>query len=87
LETYSENLMLTAQLAQAKSTQRCECISLFVTKQANSCSEEYWKLYDQYAEVRQKLADAEDVIDTTKRQMDDVKAERKQPSLSLFWIY
>ncbi|QKX64316.1 uncharacterized protein TRUGW13939_11490 [Talaromyces rugulosus] len=59
LEAYSENFVLTAQLAQAKSTQ----------------SEEYWKLYDQYAEVRQKLADAEDVIDTTKRQIDDVKAE------------
>jgi chromosome segregation ATPase len=44
----------------------------------NNLSEEYWKLYDQYAEVRQKLADAEDVIDTTKRQIDDVKAECRQ---------
>ncbi|KAL1967260.1 hypothetical protein VTN77DRAFT_3306 [Rasamsonia byssochlamydoides] len=59
LEAYSENLVLTAQLAQAKSTQ----------------SEEYWKLYDQYAEVRQKLADAEDLIDTTKRQLEDARAE------------
>ncbi|KAL1985551.1 hypothetical protein VTN96DRAFT_7771 [Rasamsonia emersonii] len=59
LEAYSENLVLTAQLAQAKSTQ----------------SEEYWKLYDQYAEVRQKLADAEDVVDTTKRQLEDARAE------------
>ncbi|KAH8704261.1 putative microtubule binding protein HOOK3 [Talaromyces proteolyticus] len=59
LEAYSENLVLTAQLAQAKSTQ----------------SEEYWKLYDQYAEVRQKLADSEDVIDATKRLLEDAKSE------------
>ncbi|EED15046.1 microtubule binding protein HOOK3, putative [Talaromyces stipitatus ATCC 10500] len=59
LEGYSENLILTAQLAQAKSSQ----------------SDEYWKLYDQYAEIRQKLADAEDLIDATKRQLDDARAE------------
>ncbi|RAO70641.1 uncharacterized protein BHQ10_006653 [Talaromyces amestolkiae] len=59
LESYSENLVLTAQLAQAKSTQ----------------SDEYWKLYDQYADIRQKLADAEDLIDSTKRQLDDARAE------------
>lgn len=39
-------------------------------------SEEYWKLYEQYAEIRQKLADAEDALDTSKRQLDDAKAER-----------
>ncbi|OKL58848.1 hypothetical protein UA08_05839 [Talaromyces atroroseus] len=59
LSAYSENLAAAAQLAQAKSRQ----------------SEEYWKLYDQYAEIRQKLADAEDLIDATKRQLDDAKAE------------
>ncbi|PCH07650.1 HOOK [Penicillium occitanis (nom. inval.)] len=59
IESYSENLVLTAQLAQAKSTQ----------------SDEYWKLYDQYADIRQKLADAEDLIDSTKRQLDDARAE------------
>ncbi|KAL1846375.1 hypothetical protein Plec18167_007944 [Paecilomyces lecythidis] len=59
LEAYSENLVLTAQLAQAKSTQ----------------SAEYWKLYDQYAEVRQKLADLEDELETNKRLLQDAKSE------------
>ncbi|GAD97319.1 microtubule binding protein HOOK3, putative [Paecilomyces variotii No. 5] len=59
LEAYSENLVLTAQLAQAKSTQ----------------SAEYWKLYDQYAEVRQKLADLEDELETNKRELQDAKNE------------
>jgi ABC-type Fe3+-hydroxamate transport system substrate-binding protein len=49
----------------------------------NNPSEEYWKLYDQYAEIRQKLADAEDLIDATKRELDDAKAECKlKPSKS-----
>lgn len=78
LEAYSENLVLTAQLAQAKSTQRFDSLSSRIFAEANRlCSEEYWKLYDQYAEVRQKLADAEDVVDTTKRQLEDARAERK----------
>ncbi|KAJ9194297.1 hypothetical protein DTO164E3_7403 [Paecilomyces variotii] len=59
LEAYSENLVLTAQLAQAKSTQNAE----------------YWKLYDQYAEVRQKLADLEDELETNKRLLQDAKNE------------
>lgn len=78
LEAYSENLVLTAQLAQAKSTQRFDSLNSHIFAEANRlCSEEYWKLYDQYAEVRQKLADAEDVVDTTKRQLEDARAERK----------
>jgi protein HOOK3 len=78
LEAYSENLVLTAQVAQAKSTQRFDGLNQSIFTEANRlCSEEYWKLYDQYAEVRQKLADAEDIIDATKRQLEDAKAERK----------
>ncbi|KAN0075958.1 hypothetical protein V8E54_007228 [Elaphomyces granulatus] len=38
-------------------------------------SEEYWKLYEQYAEVRQKLADAEDTIETTKQLLEDTKMD------------
>lgn len=45
--------------------------------QLTASSEEYWKLYDQYADIRQKLADAEDLIDSTKRQLDDARAERE----------
>ncbi|KAL2007140.1 hypothetical protein VTN00DRAFT_8578 [Thermoascus crustaceus] len=59
LEAYSENLVLIAQLAQAKSTQ----------------SAEYWKLYEQYTDIRQKLANAEDVVETTKRQLEDARSE------------
>lgn len=70
---------MTAQLAQAKSTQRYVICAnpLLVGIVLTSFSDEYWKLYDQYAEIRQKLADAEDLIDTTKRQLDDARAERK----------
>lgn len=68
---------MTAQLAQAKSTQRFVPILLIIVIKLTVNSDEYWKLYDQYADIRQKLADAEDLIDSTKRQLDDARAERK----------
>ncbi|OJJ44179.1 hypothetical protein ASPZODRAFT_848740 [Penicilliopsis zonata CBS 506.65] len=56
---YSDNFLSTTQIAQAKSTQ----------------SEEYWKLYEEFAEVRKKLAEADDLAHATMRKLEEAKAD------------
>lgn len=38
-------------------------------------SEEYWRLYENYAALRKKLADAEYLFASTNRKLDDALSE------------
>lgn len=59
LDAYPEDFVLTVQQVQTKSLQ----------------SEEYWKLYENYAALRKKFADAEDSLATTNRKLEDSLSE------------
>ncbi|KAJ5105167.1 hypothetical protein NUU61_002514 [Penicillium alfredii] len=58
-EGFSENFAASVQLARANSSQ----------------SEEYWKLYESYTGTLKKIADVQDLLETTKKELSDAQTQ------------
>ena len=85
LPAYSENLILATELARSQSIERSfeDEISWEPPETDNDDSEEYWKLFDQFKLARQNLADAEQKLETTQRELSDSQRQRESMGLSL----
>jgi protein HOOK3 len=47
-------------------------------------SEDYWKLYENYTSALKKIAEVQDTLETTKKDLSDTQAERKS---TFPWFY
>jgi len=64
------------QLAKANSTQRYVNLECCVGYALISCSDEYWKLYENYTSTLKKIAEVQDTLETTQKDLSDAQTQR-----------
>ncbi|KAJ5874494.1 Microtubule binding protein HOOK3 [Penicillium soppii] len=67
---FSENFAASVQLARSGSSQRFDCLFTDMLY-----SEDYWKLYENYTNALKKIAEVQDTLETTKKDLSDTQAE------------
>lgn len=64
------------QLAKANSTQRFVNLERPAGYLLISSSDEYWKLYENYTSTLKKIAEVQDTLETTKKDLSDAQIQR-----------
>jgi protein HOOK3 len=75
-EGFSESFNASVQLAKANSTQRFVNLECPATYLLIYISDEYWKLYENYTSTLKKIAEVQDTLETTKKDLSDAQMQR-----------
>lgn len=85
-EGFSESFNTSVQLAKANSTQRYTISSFFFFffffpgHALIFYSDEYWKLYENYTSTLKRIAEVQDTLETTKKDLSEAQTQRTNSS-------
>jgi protein HOOK3 len=75
-EGFSERFNTSVQLAKANSAQRYVNLGCRAYQALISDSDEYWKLYENYTSTLKKIAEVQDTLETTKKDLSEAQTQR-----------